>query len=48
MGYGGEDPGYRTIKSNDKGAFEVDFSEDCTKGETDVEFGNIPRILYFD
>jgi hypothetical protein len=48
MGYGGEDPGYGTIKSNEKGAFEIHNSDDCSKGETDVEFGNIPRILYFD
>ena len=48
MGYGGEDPGYGSIRDNEKGVFEIDFSEDCTKGETEVEFGNIPRILYFD
>ena len=46
LGYGGED--YTRIKENEECAFEVLDSEDCTKGETDVTFGQIPRLHYFD
>ena len=46
LGYGGEN--YRTINTNEEGAFEVNDSEDCTKGETDSTFGQVPRIHYFD
>ena len=45
LGYGGEN--YRHINLNEKEAFVIQESDDCTKGETDLRFGNIPRILYF-
>ncbi len=46
LGYGGED--YKRIKHNEECIFDVLETEDCTKGETDVTFGQIPRIHYFD
>jgi hypothetical protein len=45
LGYGGEN--YRGIRENEKDAFKIHDSPDCTKGETDSRFGNIPRIFYF-
>lgn len=46
LGYGGEN--FRDIKENDeKDMFEVKDTQDCTKGETDQRFGQIPRIFYF-
>ena len=46
LGYGGEN--FRDIKENDeKDIFEVKETQDCTKGETDQRFGQIPRIFYF-
>jgi hypothetical protein len=47
MGYGGTEPGFRSIRTNEPEMFLIQETEDCSKGETDVEFGNIPRILYF-
>ena len=46
LGYGGED--FRHNNMNEECAFEVLDTEDCTKGETDYTFGQIPRIHYFD
>ena len=47
LGYGGED--FRHIPSNEECCFIVeDVPEECTKGETDYAFGQIPRIHYFD
>jgi len=46
LGYGGED--YKRIKHNEECIFDVQETEDCTKGETDVTFGQIPRLHYFD
>ena len=45
LGYGGN--GMRSIRTNEPDAFSTQNTPDCTKDETDVEFGNIPRILYF-
>lgn len=46
LGYGGED--YTRLPQNEECAFDVVESDDCTKGETDVTFGQVPRIFYFD
>jgi hypothetical protein len=46
LGYGGEE--YKTLKSNEECIFDVVDTDDCTKGETDVTFGQVPRIHYFD
>jgi hypothetical protein len=46
LGYGGED--YQNPRLNEELAFDVVDTEECTKGETDVTFGQIPRIHYFD
>jgi|LauGreDrversion4_2_1035121.scaffolds.fasta_scaffold359415_3 hypothetical protein len=46
LGYGGEN--YRSIDNEEKDAFIIKNSDDCTKGETDETFGQIPRILYFN
>lgn len=45
LGYGGNS--MRSIKTNEPDAFTTQNTADCTKEETDIEFGNIPRILYF-
>ena len=47
LGYGGEN--YKRVPENvEKDAFLIqECPQDCTKGETDLRFGNIPRILYF-
>jgi hypothetical protein len=46
LGYGGEN--YQSISENeDKEMFEIRETGDCTKGETDLRFGQIPRIFYF-
>ena len=46
LGYGGEN--YQSISENeDQGMFEIKETPDCTKGETDLRFGQIPRIFYF-
>ena len=45
LGYGGN--GMRGIKTNEPNAFTTQNTPDCNKDETDTEFGNIPRILYF-
>lgn len=46
LGYGGSNY-ERKIATNERGAFIVADSEQSTKGETDVEFGQIPKIHYF-
>lgn len=46
LGYGGEN--FRHIPHNEECAFEVVNTPECTKGETDYCFGQIPRIHYFD
>lgn len=46
FGYGGH--GYERIGGeNEKGAFIIAESEMSNKGETEVEFGQIPKIYYF-
>jgi hypothetical protein len=46
LGYGGEN--YREVKENEeKDMFDIRETTDCTKGETDQRFGQIPRIFYF-
>ena len=46
LGYQGEN--YASIAENeDKELFEIRETSDCTKGETDLRFGQIPRIIYF-
>jgi hypothetical protein len=46
LGYGGEN--YMTVQDNDdKDLFEIRETTDCTKGETDLRFGQVPRIFYF-
>ena len=46
LGYGGED--FRNLP-NEEFCFTVeDVPEDCSKGETDYTFGQVPRIHYFD
>jgi hypothetical protein len=46
LGYGGEN--YQSVPENDdKELFEIRETSDCTKGETDLRFGQIPRIFYF-
>ena len=46
LGYGGED--YKKPRLNEELAFDVVETDECTKGETNVTFGQIPRIHYFD
>jgi hypothetical protein len=46
FGYGGSNY-ERKITDNEKGAFIIADSEQSTKGETEVEFGQIPKIHYF-
>jgi len=47
LGYGGEN--HMNVPDNkEKEMFSVKDTSDCTKGETDVNFGNIPRIFYFN
>jgi hypothetical protein len=46
LGYGGEN--YPSIPENeDRELFEIRETSDCSKGETDLKFGQIPRIFYF-
>mgnify|MGYP001574326623 CR=1 FL=1 len=45
LGYGGEN--YMNVDNEERDMFEIKETEDCTKGETDMRFGNIPRIFYF-
>ena len=46
LGYGGEN--YHSIGENEeKELFEIKETADCTKGETDLRFGQIPRVFYF-
>ena len=46
LGYGGEN--YLSITDNeDREIFDVKETSDCSKGETDSKFGQIPRIHYF-
>lgn len=46
LGYGGEN--YKTNQKNEECAFDVTDTAECTKGETDTTFGQVPRIYYFD
>ena len=46
LGYLGEE--YRDNEMNEECCFEVIDTVDSTKGETDVTFGQVPRIHYFD
>ena len=46
LGYNEED--YSSIDNHEKDPFLIKNSDDCTKGETDENFGQIPRILYFN
>lgn len=47
LGYGGEN--YSGISENkERDLFQVKETSDCTKGETDIRFGQIPRIFYFN
>ena len=47
LGYGGEN--YQSIAENkEREMFTIKETADCTKGETDLRFGNIPRIFYFN
>lgn len=46
LGYGGEN--FRYNHMNEECAFEVLDSPECTKGETDHTFGQVPRLHYFD
>lgn len=46
LGYGGEN--YQSIHENEeRDLFEIKETSDCTKGETDLRFGQVPRIFYF-
>jgi hypothetical protein len=46
LGYGGEN--FSSVQENEeRDMFEVRETPDCTKGETDLRFGQIPRIFYF-
>jgi len=46
LGYGGEN--YASIAENEeREMFDIKESADCSKGETDLRFGQIPRIFYF-
>ena len=46
LGYGGEN--YASQAENEeKEMFEIKETSDCSKGETDLKFGQIPRIFYF-
>jgi len=44
-GYGGRNR--QSIRENEQDAFDVRESADCTKMETDDEFGQISRLFYF-
>lgn len=45
LGYGGENLKHNHL--NEELAFDVRESPECTKGETDVAFGQVPRLHYF-
>ena len=45
LGYGGEN--YKEVENEEKNMFDIRETADCTKGETDSKFGQIPRIFYF-
>lgn len=45
LGYGGEN--YMNVENEEREMFVIKETPDCTKGETDLRFGNIPRIFYF-
>lgn len=45
LGYGGEN--YMSVENEDRELFDIRETPDCTKGETDLRFGQIPRIFYF-
>jgi hypothetical protein len=46
FGYGGSNY-ERKIGDNERGAFIIADSDQSTKGETEVEYGQIPKIHYF-
>ena len=46
FGYGGN-AGERANRDNERGVIRVEESDWSTKGETDVEYGQIPKIYYF-
>ena len=46
FGYGGSNY-ERCCKENERGAFVIADCEMSTKGETEVEYGQIPKIYYF-
>ena len=45
LGYGGEN--YMKVDNEEQDMFEIKETSECTKGETDSKFGNIPRVFYF-
>lgn len=45
LGYGGES--FHSVENEEKEMFEIRETPDCSKGETDLRFGQIPRIFYF-
>lgn len=45
LGYNHEDAD-SAVKTNEPGAFVIEDTDQCSKGETDVTFGQIPRIHY--
>lgn len=45
FGYGGHN--YKNIRGNEPNSFRIAESDQSTKGETEVEFGQIPKIHYF-
>lgn len=46
LGYGGEE--YKRNRVNEECIFDIIDSVECSKGETDHAFGQVPRIHYFD
>jgi hypothetical protein len=47
LGYGGENYMSSAENGDDRELFEIKETPDCSKGETDLRFGQIPRIFYF-
>lgn len=45
LGFGGEE--YKTNTANEELIFDIIDSSECSKGETAIHFGQIPRIHYF-
>ena len=46
FGYGGSNY-ERGIRDNERGVFHMAETDMCTKFETEVEFGQIPKLYYF-